>query len=175
VGYLHNAWRVCYDHSCKKPTQKTIQPYEPTPVVSPAAPFPTPSIPAPLPPTVVKQPDSMTVHFRLGKAIPTINGAIELTKVLARASNTSGSIKIEGFTDATGSTRLNNRLAKQRAIFVAQWLKRHGVKNSLIFDGKGRCCYVTGNQTSQEQAQNRRTEINFKEQVNHDSSFKRSN
>lgn len=159
VDYSHNAWRVCYDHACKKPTQKTIQMYEPSPITLP------PEKPAQshVPPITIEQPISMTVHFRLGKAMPTANGVTELTNALNRALSTSGTIKIEGFTDATGSARLNNHLAKQRAIFVAKWLKRHGVKNNLIIDGKGRCCYVTGNQTTKGMAQNRRTEINFKE------------
>ncbi len=163
VEYTRNDWRICRDDDCKKPTKKTVEIYAPAPVVNVP---PRPIQPAPLPAAVEQKPAIMTVHFALDMATPTKLGARELNDALDRALTTQGTIVVTGFTDSTGSLKLNERLSTKRALFVVNWLKRHGVKNRFIVESKGRCCYIAGNTSEADMALNRRAELNFKRKEN---------
>lgn len=163
VEYTRNDWRICRGGDCKKPTKKTVEIYAPAPMVNVSSP---PIQPAPFPAAVEQKPAIMTVHFALDMATPTKLGAHELTDALNRALSTQDAIVVTGFTDSTGSLKLNERLATKRALFVTNWLKRHGVKNRFIVESNGRCCYIAGNTSEADMALNRRTELNFKRKEN---------
>ena len=69
-------------------------------------------------------------------------------------------VTVVGFTDNTGSQQVNDRLSKQRAESVVDYLEAHGVKASrLKAVGEGWNNPVASNATAEGRAQNRRVEI----------------
>ena len=163
IEYTRNDWRICRGGDCKKLTKKTVEIYAPTLVVNVSSPSIQPAF---FPAAVEHIPAIMTVHFALNKATPTKLGARELNDALDRALTTQNTIVVTGFTDSTGSLKLNERLAAERALFVVNWLKHHGVKNRFIVESRGRCCYIAGNTSEADMALNRRAELNFKQKEN---------
>ncbi len=73
-------------------------------------------------------------------------------------------IDIRGRTDNVGPAAANDRLARQRAAAVAQYLRArhpHLAGAEVKVDGRGVCCYATENDTPEGRARNRRVEIAF--------------
>lgn len=69
-------------------------------------------------------------------------------------------VKVIGYTDAIGPLPYNHRLALRRAQAVAKLLASKGIAPSIIeLEGRGRCCYVAPNDTTEGRARNRRAEI----------------
>ena len=79
----------------------------------------------------------------------------------ALLSDAKKSIRIEvvGRTDDLGTRAFNDRLARQRAATVRDWLVRQGILALIKVDAEGMCCYVNGSRTEAARRQNRRTEI----------------
>lgn len=68
------------------------------------------------------------------------------------------SLVVTGFTDDTGPQHYNDRLARRRAESVAKALRELGI-GDLQTSAKGKCCYVSANDTPHGRADNRRVEI----------------
>lgn len=72
----------------------------------------------------------------------------------------SAKFRIEGHTDSTGSLKTNERLSKERAAAVKDYLISNGVDASrLESEGYGPSKPVADNKTAAGRAQNRRTEV----------------
>ncbi len=75
-------------------------------------------------------------------------------------------LRIEGYTDSTGSDELNNRLSRERADAVMSFLQSQGVAASRMTDqGYGPRFPVADNATVEGRAKNRRVEIVLAEGV----------
>lgn len=159
VQYWEGEWRFCQGNECRTHSRKTVIVQTPQPALVAAK----PAVPLQPPVQAVqkKEVETMLVHFGHDQLTPTKSGMHELEGVLRKIQSTQEAIQITGFTDAKGSEAHNAMLAKKRALFVADWLKRHGVKNRITVNAKGRCCYVAGNDTKTGRARNRRVEIDF--------------
>lgn len=155
IGWIRHDWRTCEEgRDCPRPTPKTV-------VLTPPIPLPEkPQLPveARLPGTVDRQP--VVVHFEFAAAKTTEAGAAKLEEALTKIRQ-GDALLVVGHTDDIGSTAFNDRLARQRAEYVAAWLKRHDVKNPMRIEARGKCCYVTPNDSDKGRAANRRVEIHF--------------
>ena len=75
-------------------------------------------------------------------------------------ANPERKVRIEGFTDATGSDSLNLHLSEQRAAAVANALRGNGVDARRIFSaGYGKQYPVASNASAQARQLNRRVEV----------------
>lgn len=155
VQFSGGEWRVCQGDACRAHIRKTVI------VAAPQLPAIVP-LPQPMPTVAEKQKIIVTVHFATGQSIPTPDGRKELQSALEQIHQSAvDTITVTGFTDSRGSRSLNARLAQKRSMFVNRWLIRNGVKNHIIVNSKGGCCYIVGNDTKQGRALNRRVEINI--------------
>jgi len=69
-------------------------------------------------------------------------------------------IRIEGYTDASGSTASNEALSQRRADAVRKYLEQRGVDGSMLESiGRGEANPVASNSTDDGRASNRRAEI----------------
>jgi outer membrane protein OmpA-like peptidoglycan-associated protein len=104
----------------------------------------------------------VVVSFPFGSAVLTA-----ASRALIDAAATGDGIRridIRGRTDNVGPAAANDRLARQRAAAVAQYLRArhpHLADAELNVDGRGVCCYATENDTPEGRARNRRVEIAF--------------
>lgn len=161
IEYANQDWRLCQTVNCKSTSKKTIYLYEPEPVViAPPPPLPSPPIPSEI--AAVADSSPMIVHFAFGTAHPTKEGERELNDVLKRSLTNTEAIAVTGYTDSKGPLKVNERLARKRAIFIVNWLKNYGSTNKFRVNSKGRCCYVQANKSEAGMAKNRRSEIIFK-------------
>ena len=157
IGWGGQEWRSCdVDKTCPKPTPKTV--IQPAPQLQTTGQTPLPRIEAAKPEPVVAH----KVHFKFAQVVPTQDGVDRLTRILQeiRASHV---IHITGHTDDIGGSHFNERLALRRAAFVAAWLKRHGIRNPMEVEAKGKCCYLAPNDTEDGRAANRRVEVVLRE------------
>jgi outer membrane protein OmpA-like peptidoglycan-associated protein len=67
-------------------------------------------------------------------------------------------LEIVGFTDDTGPQQYNDLLARRRAESVVKALQELGI-DELKTIARGKCCYLSTNDTPQGRADNRRVEI----------------
>ena len=106
-------------------------------------------------------PDLGSVHFDTDKATLTPEGqATLLQAVAAMKANPFAHLRIEGFTDSTGSAPHNTDLSEQRALAVADYLKGQGIDGSrLTGGGFGAQKPTDTNATSSGKADNRRVEL----------------
>lgn len=177
IGWVNRDWRVCEEgKTCPKPTPKTIvlvaprlpEFTSPTPPKNPITQQePEPETPVvrqqPEPENQLVQPDiTYLVTFQFAQASPTKEGAAQLIRIL-REIRENHVIHITGYTDDIGDKNYNDRLALRRARFVATWLKRHGIRNPMEVEAKGKCCYVATNETDDGRAANRRAEVVLRE------------
>jgi SH3 domain-containing YSC84-like protein 1 len=85
--------------------------------------------------------------------------------VLAKAAqdmkdNPNWKIRIEGFSDNSGSEEVNHRISKARADAVMNWLADHGVdRGRMHAAGRGDAHPIGDNSSDSGRAQNRRVEI----------------
>ena len=106
-------------------------------------------------------PDLGTVHFDTDKATLTSEGQATLTKAAdAMKSNPNVRLRLEGYTDSTGTDPHNASLSQQRATTVAEFLKGQGIAgNRLTGEGFGPSNPVDTNATAAGKADNRRVEL----------------
>ena len=106
-------------------------------------------------------PDLGTVHFDTDKATLTPEGQATLQRAAdAMKANPNAHLRLEGYTDSTGSDQHNLTLSQQRANTVADFLKAHGIEGSrLTGDGFGPEKPVDTNATAAGKADNRRVEL----------------
>jgi outer membrane protein OmpA-like peptidoglycan-associated protein len=75
-------------------------------------------------------------------------------------------LRVEGYTDSTGTDEINNKLSKERASSVVSFLTREGIPDRRIAsEGYGSRYPVAGNDTREGRAKNRRVEIVLAEGV----------
>lgn len=75
-------------------------------------------------------------------------------------SNPDAHVRVEGYTDSTGTPAANQTLSQQRAYAVGNYLKGQGVEGSrLTGDGFGADKPADTNSTEQGKADNRRVEL----------------
>ncbi|WP_263385855.1 OmpA family protein [Granulicella arctica] len=106
-------------------------------------------------------PDLGSVHFDTDKATLTPEGQATLQQAAAAMkANPSAHLRIEGFTDSTGSAPHNADLSEQRALAVAGYLKEQGIDGSrLTGGGFGAQKPTDTNATPNGKADNRRVEL----------------
>ncbi len=111
--------------------------------------------------TPTKFPDLGTVHFDTDKATLTAAGMATLDQAAdAMKSNPAAHLRLEGYTDSTGTDPHNLSLSQQRAIAVANYLKGKGIDgNRLTGSGFGEANPADTNATSSGKADNRRVEL----------------
>jgi outer membrane protein OmpA-like peptidoglycan-associated protein len=103
------------------------------------------------------------ITFDLGKATVRQSAKISLAKlsgILLLVPDVN--VRVEGFTDSTGSETVNMKLSAARAKSVADFLTAQGVDAARItHQGYGPKNPVTGNETKEGRARNRRVELIF--------------
>jgi len=127
-------------------------------ICKPPPPLPPPPPP---PPPVVQKMVLRGVHFAFNRAKirpedrPVLDEAAETIKA---APNTR--IDVNGYCDAIGGMRYNQRLSERRANAVAAYLEDKGIPSSqLMPQGFGKTHFVAPNDTAEGRAQNRRVEL----------------
>jgi len=107
---------------------------------------------------------SKTILFDLGKAsirkesYAVLQNIADIMKEYPNAK-----FEIEGHTDSTGSLKLNERLSKERAASVKDYLTTIGMDASrLTSEGYGPSRPIATNKTKAGRQQNRRVEISLK-------------
>ena len=106
-------------------------------------------------------PDLGTVHFDTDKATLTSEGTATLQKAAsALKANPNAHMRLEGYTDSTGTDPHNDTLSGQRAKTVVDFLAAQGIDRSrLTGEGFGAAKPVDTNATDQGKADNRRVEL----------------
>ncbi len=101
------------------------------------------------------------ILFKVNSATLGTSSRESLTNfAISLKNNPETNIKIVGFTDSTGSDRINNPLSVNRAKSVYDYLVGQGVMNArMTFDGKGSQMPVASNDTEAGRRANRRVEI----------------
>ncbi len=106
-------------------------------------------------------PDLGTVHFDTNQATLTAESQATLLRAAAvMKSNPAVHLRLEGYTDSTGSMPHNATLSQQRAYAVANFLKAQGIDGSrLTGGGFGPSNPQDTNATTTGKADNRRVEL----------------
>ena len=106
-------------------------------------------------------PDLGVVHFDTDKATLTPDGQATLTRAAeAMKSNPNAHLRLEGYTDSTGTDDHNLSLSQQRANAVGSFLKSQGIDGKrLTGDGFGGSHPADTNATEAGKADNRRVEL----------------
>lgn len=122
---------------------------------------PVAATPAPATQTVAAFPDLGTVHFATDKADLTPESQATLDKAAdAMKGNPNAHLRLEGYTDSTGTDVHNMPLSQQRAYAVANYLKAKGIDGSrLTGDGFAAANPADTNATAAGKADNRRVEL----------------
>lgn len=99
--------------------------------------------------------------FATGKSQLRSSSEAQLDKLVTFLQTNPGrTVMIEGHTDSVGSQKLNNRLSKQRAEAVRDYLVGRGIMATrLEASGKGESSPVASNDSASGRQQNRRVEI----------------
>ena len=102
-----------------------------------------------------------TVHFDTNKATLTADGQATLSHAAEMMKKEPGlHLRLEGYTDSTGSIGQNDALAQMRALTVEQFLMQQGIpKERLTGQGFGPSNPIGANGTSSGKADNRRVEL----------------
>jgi len=88
----------------------------------------------------------------------------KLTGVLSVFPNLN--LRVEGYTDSTGSDEINNKLSRDRAVSVVEFLRSQGIPDArMASDGYGSRFPAASNDTKEGRAKNRRVEIVLAEGV----------
>ncbi len=106
-------------------------------------------------------PDLGTVHFETDQAALTPASQATLDRAAeAMKSNPNAHLRLEGYTDSTGTDTHNLSLSQQRAYAVANYLKSKGINGSrLTGNGFGQGNPADTNATDTGKADNRRVEL----------------
>ena len=75
-------------------------------------------------------------------------------------------LRIEGYTDSTGTDEINNKLSRDRAVSVVEFLQTQGIgAERMTSEGYGSKFPVASNETKEGRAKNRRVEVVLAEGV----------
>ena len=101
------------------------------------------------------------ISFEPGKAVLKHSAQLTLAKLAGIAQVFPDvNMRVEGYTDNTGTAATNQKLSEERARAVYDFLKSQGVAESrLAFQGLGPASPVADNTTADGKAKNRRVEI----------------
>jgi outer membrane protein OmpA-like peptidoglycan-associated protein len=101
------------------------------------------------------------ISFETGKAVLKPSAQITLAKLAGIAQVFPNiNLRVEGYTDNTGTAATNQKLSEARAKSVYDFLRAQGVAdNRLAFQGLGPASPVADNATADGRAKNRRVEI----------------
>jgi outer membrane protein OmpA-like peptidoglycan-associated protein len=104
--------------------------------------------------------DAHEVTFATGKSVLTAAGKKELDLVANYMNTHQGvNVKLDGYTDNTGSDKVNNPLSASRAESAKKYLVSKGIADSRITtEGHGSANPVADNKTAAGKAKNRRVE-----------------
>lgn len=107
------------------------------------------------------------ILFDTGKATLKPSAQVGLAKMAGVLSVFPDmNLRVEGYTDSTGTDQINRRLAKNRAESVAAFLRKQGVAPArIVTEGYGSQFPVASNQTKTGRAANRRVEVVLAEGV----------
>lgn len=104
------------------------------------------------------------INFATGSAQPLPDGVDTLKGLKDSIAITGLKVKIDGYTDNTGSASINTSLSQARAAEVKTWLQQNAGRNFpdsrfVSVEGHGPADPVASNDTAQGKAQNRRVTI----------------
>jgi len=105
---------------------------------------------------------SGSVLFASGKSqlLPTAERRLKQVADVLALQDKDAKIRIEGFTDSTGSASTNETLSQARAESVRNYLSQHGIQSDRITTvGMGPANPVADNKSAEGRANNRRVEI----------------
>ena len=92
-------------------------------------------------------PDLGTVHFDTDRATLTAEDQATLDRAAAAmASNPDAHLRLEGYTDSTGTDPHNQTLSQQRAYSVANYLKAKGIGRETAYRRRICCRKPNGHQ-----------------------------
>ncbi len=113
------------------------------------------------PPATAGMPDLGAVHFATDQATLTPEGQATLSRAADyMKQNPNVHIRVEGYTDSTGTDPHNETLSQRRAGTVEQFLQGQGIdKARLTGEGFGPQSPVDTNATASGKADNRRAEL----------------
>jgi len=111
---------------------------------------------------------SYSINFASGSAQPLPDGEATLAQLKDSLAITGLRIKVDGYTDNTGSADVNTALSAARAQEVKTWLQAHAHKNFpdnrfVSIEGHGPANPVGDNSTSAGKAANRRVEVTLEQ------------
>ena len=110
--------------------------------------------------------NAMSVFFPKSSCILDVQEAKKLTQFIKKLKQDSaGPVDVTGYTCRLGSLAFNKKLALNRAITVADELKKHGIRVGPV-TGKAGCGYISDT----DPAKNRRVEITVSPPKNHNPS-----
>ncbi|MBK7097209.1 MAG: OmpA family protein [Sphingobacteriales bacterium] len=101
------------------------------------------------------------IFFETNKATLNTVASTDLDRLVKYLQdNPSARVEIQGHTDSRGSVSLNNRLSKNRAVSVMNYLIEKGIAaNRLVANGYGSSQPADTNSTPEGRANNRRVEV----------------
>lgn len=111
---------------------------------------------------------SYSINFATGSAQPLPDGEVTLAGLKDQVAITGLKIKVDGFTDASGSPQVNTALSAARAQEVKMWLQQHARSDFpdnrfAGVAGHGPENPVADNSTADGRAKNRRVEVTLVE------------
>jgi OmpA-OmpF porin, OOP family len=130
----------------------------------PPAPPPVAAAPPPPPPPPPPPKEKLVlrgVHFDFNKSnIRRGDAAVLDEAAAALKANPGVTVNVNGYCDAIGSVKYNQRLSERRAASVVRYLVKAGIpENQLVPHGYGKTDFVATNDTAEGRAQNRRVEL----------------
>jgi OmpA-OmpF porin, OOP family len=134
-------------------------PHPPTP---PPPPPPKVAAPPPPPPPPAKEKLVLRgVQFDFNKSnIRPGDAAVLDEAASALKANPSVTVSVNGYCDAVGSVKYNQKLSERRAESVVKYLVKAGIpEDRLVPHGYGKTDFVATNDTAEGRAQNRRVEL----------------
>ena len=137
------------------------------PVITPPRPSPPPTTtstaaPAASSATVSKEKLVLRgVHFDFNKSkIRPADAAVLDEAATTLKANPGVTVNVDGYCDAVGSVKYNQKLSERRAASVVKYLVKAGIpENQLVPHGHGKTDFVATNDTAEGRAQNRRVEL----------------
>jgi len=133
--------------------------HPPTP---PPPPPPKVAAPAPPPPPPAKEKLVLRgVQFDFNKSnIRSGDAAVLDEAASALKANPGVTVNVNGYCDAVGSVKYNQKLSERRAESVVKYLMKAGIpEDRLVPHGYGKTDFVATNDTAEGRAQNRRVEL----------------
>jgi OmpA-OmpF porin, OOP family len=101
------------------------------------------------------------VHFDFNRSTIRSGDAAVLDEAAeALKANPGVTVNVNGYCDAVGSVKYNQKLSERRAESVVTYLAKAGIpQDRLVPHGYGKTDFVATNDTAEGRAQNRRVEL----------------